>query len=234
MTAPTRSRSRAAAARATTPAPTGAPRTPRPRRQPAQPKRTSAAERAYARRAQRAEMSQRSRAGNGSSAQPERRLRWLPRLRGPRSRASFVLLMMGLLATGVAVTLWLSTQAIADTYRLDELHENNARLLERKEQLQQQVARQESASSLAERARELGMVPAVDPAWIVVEADGSIRVVGKPTQAKPAAPPPSPEAPVADDAAAQEQAQQDGAHQDGADRVAGAAGLQGESEYGDH
>lgn len=231
MTAPTRSRSRAAAARgtrqrtrdtvATTSATAGAPGTARTRRQSAQPKRTSAADRAYARRAQRAELSRRSRVGNGSP-EPERRLLRLPRLHGPRSRASFVLLMMGLLATGVAATLWLSTQAIADTYRLDELHESNAGLLERKEQLQQQVARQESASSLAERAKELGMVPAVDPAWIVVEDDGRITVVGEPTKAAPSAPPPNPEAPAADDAMA-----------DAADRVAGAAGLQGESEDGD-
>ncbi|SFB46589.1 hypothetical protein SAMN05216266_112207 [Amycolatopsis marina] len=230
MTAPTRSRARSTTARAarqrarSATTTTETPRPSRARQQPAQ--RTSAAERAYARRAQRAELSQGARRG-GELA---RRRKWLPRLRGPQSRASFVVVMMGLLAAGVAATLWLSTQAIADTYRLDELNETNARLLERKEQLQQQVTRQESPSALAERAKALGMVPATDPAHIVVEPDGSIRVVGEPKKAEGTAPPAQPD-PAADESPAATDPE-GGAGDSDADRVAGAAGPQGESGDG--
>jgi hypothetical protein len=98
---------------------------------------------------------------------------------------------MGLLATGVAATLWLSTQAIADSYRLEEINQQNALLAERAEQLQRYVTDKESASSLAQAAAELGMVPGGDPARIVVGADGSIKVVGEPKKATAPAPPPA-------------------------------------------
>lgn len=137
--------------------------------------RGSAGERAYAKRAQRAEASRRSSAGEGGSL--ARRPRW------PRSRASFVLVLMALMAVGVATTLWLSTQAIADSYRLERLRQQNAHLAERAEQLQREVGRLQSPSSLAERAKALGMVPGGNPARLVVDEDGSITVVGEPTEA---------------------------------------------------
>ncbi|MFD2422559.1 hypothetical protein [Amycolatopsis pigmentata] len=149
-------------------------------------RRTLAAERAYARRAQRVEGIRRA------AREPERtggfRLRW------PRSRASFVLIVMVLLAAGVVVTLLLSTQAIADSYRLEQIRQENANLAERSERLQQDVNSAGSASSLAERAKALGMVPAGDPAHLVRNPDGSITVVGEPekvTAPETAAPPPS-------------------------------------------
>lgn len=152
-------------------------------------RRTLAAERAYARRAQRVEGIRRA----GRETEPERtggfRLRW------PRSRASFVLIVMVLLAAGVAVTLLLSTQAIADSYRLEQIRQENANLAERSERLQQDVNSAGSASSLAEHAKALGMVPAGDPAHLVRNPDGSITVVGEPekvTTPETAAPTSSP------------------------------------------
>jgi hypothetical protein len=155
--------------------------------------RTTAAERAYARRAQRAELLQRE----PSAAEPAKQ-KTKTRLRWPSSRASFVLMMMGLLAAGVAATLWLSTQAIADSYRLEQLRGINAKQAEQAEQLQRQVTKEESASALAKKAKELGMVPGGDPARIVVNPDGSTTVVGEPKKAHaantapPAAPPVAP------------------------------------------
>jgi hypothetical protein len=157
--------------------------------------RTSAAERAYARRAQRAEMLQREPAAEPAKqkVQTKAKLRW------PTSRASFVLMMMGLLVAGVAVTLWLSTQAIADSYRLEQLRGFNAKQVEQAEQLQREVTKEESASSLAQKARDLGMVPGGDPARILVGPDGSTTVVGQPKKAHGTAPPPvqTPVAPAA-------------------------------------
>ncbi|MEC3977662.1 hypothetical protein [Amycolatopsis sp. H20-H5] len=159
--------------------------------------RTSAAERAYARRAQRADLLQRE-----QLERPDALEKAAPRkfkLSWPKSRASFVLMMMGLLAAGVATTLWLSTQAIADSYRLEQLRTHNASLAEAKEKLQREVTKNASASSLAELARQQGMVPGGDPARIVVGPDGSTTLVGDPKKAQgdvPAAQAP-PEVPAA-------------------------------------
>ncbi len=153
--------------------------------------RTSAAERAYARRAQRADLLQRDQQrnrpdaeGSAGKEEPKKKLK----LRWPRSRASFVLMMMGMLAVGVACTLWLTTQAIADSYRLEQLRTTNAGLAEAKERLQREVAKAESPASLAPKARELGMVPGGDPAHIVVGPDGQSTVVGEPKKAEAEAP----------------------------------------------
>ncbi|MGH3951076.1 MAG: hypothetical protein ACRDSE_18500 [Pseudonocardiaceae bacterium] len=112
-------------------------------------------------------------------------LRALLKLRLPTSRAGFVLLMMSLLAAGVALTMWLSTQAIADSYRLQSLRTETGRLAERAERLQQDVTRQQTASSLARRARALGMVPSSDPARILVRPNGKTKLFGDPEKAKP-------------------------------------------------
>jgi hypothetical protein len=116
------------------------------------------------------------------------------RLSWPKSRASFVLIMMSLLAAGVATTLWLSTQAIADSYQLERVKQDNATLAERAEQLQRNVAQQESIASLAQKAKELGMVPGGDPARILSNSDGSTTLFGEPKAA--VAPPPPPPPPV--------------------------------------
>jgi hypothetical protein len=196
MTAPTRSRRGSGAKRREQASPTTehAPGTEQPVKAPRRAPRTgrsSAAERAYARRAQRAELLQR---GHDADREParqkaKRRLRW------PASRASFVLMMMGLLAAGVATTLWLSTQAIADSYRLEQLRAFNARQAEQAAQLQLAVTKQESAASLAQKAQALGMVPGGDPARIVVAPDGTTSLVGTPKKAQAPAPAPAPPTP---------------------------------------
>ncbi|PRX51139.1 hypothetical protein B0I33_101292 [Prauserella shujinwangii] len=171
---------------------TGTTRTAPERARPRQ--RSTAAERAYARRAQRADALRRGAEGTGADAERERRPGLLRLLRGPRSRATFVLIQMALLAAGVATTLWLSTQAITDSYRLEQLRENNARLAEQVEQLQRDVTSAQSPSSLADRAKALGMVPGGNPARLVVSDDGSIQVVGEPeTASAPARQAPQPE-----------------------------------------
>ncbi|GAA5173245.1 MULTISPECIES: hypothetical protein [Amycolatopsis] len=179
MTAPTRTRRKPAE----TPSRTGTKEATRVERRSSRTgQRTSAAERAYARRAQRVDLLRR---GETERKQPGRG----PRLGWPRSRASFVLIVMLLLAAGVATTLLLSTQAIADSYRLEQIREENANLVEQSELLQQGVTKAESASSLAARAKALGMVPAGNPAHLVLNPDGSITVVGTPQKAVGQAPP---------------------------------------------
>ncbi|GAB2958528.1 hypothetical protein LWP59_11235 [Amycolatopsis acidiphila] len=187
MTAPTRTRRKPAETPSRT-ATREATRTERRHTRGGQ-QRTTAAERAYARRAQRVDVLRRN------EKEPQREPRKL-RLRWPKSRASFVLIVMTLLAAGVATTLLLSTQAIADSYRLEQIRQENASLAEQSEQLQQGVTKAEAASSLANRAKALGMVPAGNPAHLVQNPDGSITVVGEPKKAVgQAPPPPAPPAP---------------------------------------
>ncbi|WP_156756857.1 hypothetical protein [Actinokineospora pegani] len=145
--------------------------------------RTAAAERAYAKRAQRE-----GRPAHNSNHRVAQAAASAADQEAPAGRASFVVLVISLLVVGVAATLWLTTQAIADTYRLDAAKNGVTELAERAAQLQREVSREESAPALARRAEALGMVPSGDPGHIRVAPDGSTTVIGEPTPA--AAPPP--------------------------------------------
>ena len=78
-------------------------------------------------------------------------------------RAQFVLTVMVLLGIGLVATLWLSTAAAADSYRLQDARGAARDLSERSERLHRDVAALQSPPALAQRATELGMVPAKDP-----------------------------------------------------------------------
>ncbi|MCD2196468.1 hypothetical protein LQ327_24135 [Actinomycetospora endophytica] len=108
--------------------------------------------------------------------------------------APFVLLIMVLLTTGLVATLWLSTAAAADSYRLDSARQATRDRSEEVERLHRDVAAMQSAPALAAAAERIGMVPAGVPAVILVHPDGSSQVVGTPAKARAAAPPPSPAA----------------------------------------
>ncbi len=140
--------------------------------------RSAAAERAYARRAQRGQRSGDER----PMVRPERKP-------GSASRASFVILVMVLLIGGVVATLWFSTQATADAYRLEQAKNTTDQLSVRVGQLRQQVAQQGSPQSLARHAQQLGMIPAPDVAHLVVGSDGKVTVIGTPSKAVPPPPP---------------------------------------------
>src|SRR5437870_6919772 len=133
-----------------------------PTERPSGRPRTAAAQRAYARRAQR------------EGRKPER----AERVENPGGRARFVVLIMALLVVGIAATLWLSTQAISDSYRLEKARQEATDLSERADTLQREVTKLDSPSVLAERAKQLGMVFPGDPARLVVQPDGTIVVVG--------------------------------------------------------
>jgi hypothetical protein len=107
----------------------------------------------------------------------------------PRSR--FVLMVMGLLGVGLVASLWLSTTAAADSYRLDDARQATQVLSERSEALRTEIAAMQAPPALAAAAQRMGMVPSTDVARLVAMPDGSVRVVGTP-KAATAAPPPSP------------------------------------------
>lgn len=121
------------------------------------------------------------------------------RTTAPAGRAQFVLLVMVLLVGGLVATLWLSTAAAADSYRLQDARAEARTLSEQRAVLHREVAGAESAPELARRATALGMVPVQNPARLVVAPDGAVTLVGEPTavSAPFVAAPPAPVAPAA-------------------------------------
>jgi hypothetical protein len=143
---------------------------------------------------------ERGRATGRAYARRDDRLRKLVGGRAPRTaptagRAKFVLLVMGLLAVGLIVTLWLSTAAAADSYRLQDARVAARALSEQSEQLRREVMAMDAAPALAQQAAALGMVPVQDSARLVVGPDGAVTLVGTPKAAIATAPPALP-APV--------------------------------------
>jgi hypothetical protein len=106
------------------------------------------------------------------------------------------MVVMALLAMALIATLWLSTAATADSYHLESARKTVRDLTERSEGLSRAVATLETAPELARRARELGMVPAGDPARLIVGPDGTVTLIGEPRRAVAPPPPPPPPPPL--------------------------------------
>lgn len=140
-------------------------------------RRTAGAERAYARRAQRAQNLR-----NGTAVPQQKAV----------SKAPFVVLVMLVLGAGVAGIMYFSTQAAADTYRLQEARAEAEKLTLRMEQLRREVALLESPTDLARRAGEMGLVEPSNPARLRQNPDGSIEEFGKPSAPTKSTPPPPP------------------------------------------
>jgi hypothetical protein len=147
----------------------------------------------------------------------------------PVGRPQFVLMIMVLLAVGLVATLWLSTAAAADSYRLQDATAEARVLSEQAERLHREVAVLASAPELARRAGELGMTPVRDPARLVVAPDGSVEVVGEP-RAAVAPPPPAPPVPPAPPGG--EQAGTEGEPPAGTDAEGNGTGENGTGENG--
>ncbi|MBF6190231.1 hypothetical protein IU475_03445 [Nocardia beijingensis] len=100
------------------------------------------------------------------------------------ARIPFVTAIIALLGCGLALTLLLTTRAAEDSYQLGDARATNRRLADERAALQREVEVADSAPELALRARELGMIPAKDPARLLVGPDGSVTVIGKPVPAE--------------------------------------------------
>ncbi|MBF6330168.1 hypothetical protein [Nocardia transvalensis] len=149
---------------------------------------SGAAQRAYARRRNRTQT------GDGRAPLPGRAASAMA------GRLPFVAGIMALLGCGLALTLLLTTRAAEDSYQLGDARRINRALLDERAALQREVEAADSAPALADRARELGMIPAKDPARLIIAPDGSVTVIGKETPAEGAPPPPlntSPASPAA-------------------------------------
>ena len=100
------------------------------------------------------------------------------------------MLIIGSLAIGLAITLWLSTDAAQRSYQLGNARELNAALAQQKEALERDVLEAQSAPALADSARDLGMIPSKDTAHLVQDPAGNWVVIGQPKPAEGVPPPP--------------------------------------------
>lgn len=105
------------------------------------------------------------------------------------SRVPFIVSVMAVLACGLIATLWLAIAAVSGSYQLQKANAEANALQERKEALVREVSTMDSTPALQRRAKELGMVEPAEPAHLVVQPDGSVRVVGEPKAATAPAPP---------------------------------------------
>ncbi len=101
------------------------------------------------------------------------------------ARTPFVLLIVVLLAVGMLGLLFLNASLNQGSFELSELRKETQELTDEQQELQAEVDGYSAPDALAERARELGMVPGGPPAFIA--PDGS--VLGEPEPA----PEPTPE-----------------------------------------
>ncbi|MEV8037621.1 septum formation initiator family protein [Streptomyces sp. NPDC002742] len=125
--------------------------------------------------------------------------RLLPAGAGQAARTPFVLLVVLLLGGGLIGLLVLNSALSEGAFRLDDLQKQTKSLTDEEQALQRDVDAYSAPDALQRRARELGMVPGGDPAFL--DPDGTVKGVpgaaGSQSAARaPMIPPPEVLAPV--------------------------------------
>ncbi|MCT9008546.1 hypothetical protein [Streptomyces rhizosphaerihabitans] len=125
--------------------------------------------------------------------------RLLPAGAGQAARTPFVLLVVLLLGGGLIGLLVLNSALSEGAFRLDDLQKETKSLTDEEQGLQRDVDAYSAPDALQRRARELGMVPGGDPAFL--DPDGTVKGVpgaaGRQSAAQaPMIPPPEVLAPV--------------------------------------
>ena len=97
------------------------------------------------------------------------RLRLVPGGRTGAPRAPFVVLVLLVLGVGLVGLLLLNTNLQQSSFELRDLEQETRLLRDRHAELTRQVARQAAPEELAARAEALGMVPAQEREYLVLE-----------------------------------------------------------------
>jgi hypothetical protein len=115
----------------------------------------------------------------------------------PKGSAGVVSLFIGLLTAGLIAVLLLNTSMASGAFVLNDLQNKSNELTDTETALRHAVVAQSAPAELAQRALELGMVPAGSAAFLRV-SDGAVLGVAKPVArvAPPAADPAAPSAPT--------------------------------------
>ena len=119
----------------------------------------------------------------------------------------FAVLCMALLAVGLVSLLMMNTALASGIYQLKDLRSESGTLTDQQEQLTQVVDDLRSPRNLADRAQQMGMVPAKSMAFVRL-SDGTVIGEAQPAAAEqrlnvvttavpPPAPPPAPANPAA-------------------------------------
>jgi hypothetical protein len=99
----------------------------------------------------------------------------------------FALLVTGLVVGGLVLLLVLNTASAANEVRRHDLAAQDASIAAQVQELRNEVAASAAPGNLERAAAELGMVPAGNPAFLVVGANGKVQVMGSPAQVVPTA-----------------------------------------------
>jgi hypothetical protein len=105
----------------------------------------------------------------------------------------FVVLVTGLIVGGMALLLLLNTASAANEVRRHNISARDQTVAAMVQDLQNEVAASAAPGNLARAAAALGMVPAVNPAFLVIAGNGNVQVLGSPAQVTD---PPLPAPPV--------------------------------------
>lgn len=114
---------------------------------------------------------------------PRPALRLVPAAGPSMRRGPFIVLVLALVILGTIGLLVLNTVIAADSFRVQQLIQSNAELAVTEQGLQRQLSDGLSPQALARAARDLGMVPAGQPGFIIVGPDGSVVIQGNPVPA---------------------------------------------------
>ncbi|EGX55443.1 hypothetical protein SZN_32906, partial [Streptomyces zinciresistens K42] len=101
------------------------------------------------------------------------------------ARAPFVLLVVLLLGGGLIGLLVLNSALSEGAFKLDDLQKETKALTDEEQSLQRDIDAYSAPDALQRRARELGMVPGGDPAFLA--PDGTVKGSPSPAPADPAA-----------------------------------------------
>jgi hypothetical protein len=116
--------------------------------------------------------------------------------RGPRHapRMPFAVLVVSLVVGGLCTLLALNTASAANELRRHDLATIDQNVADQVVQLHNEVAASAAPANLASAAAQLGMVADDNPAFLQIEADNHVRVLGSPVAAT-APPTPTPTKP---------------------------------------
>lgn len=95
-------------------------------------------------------------------------------------RMPFALLILGLIGGSLCLLLALNTASAANEVRRHDLAVTDASVADSLVQLDNDVNSSAAPQNLAAAAAALGMVPANNPAFLVIGADGKVRLMGSP------------------------------------------------------
>lgn len=122
---------------------------------------------------------------------PPRRVPVRPPAPKHAPRVPFALLVVGLIVGGMCALLALNTASAANELARHDLAAKDSDIADRLVQASNQVAASAAPGSLASAAAALGMVPAMAPAFLRVDANGKVILLGSPAPASaPPVPPP--------------------------------------------